>query len=158
MFKMMKNSAPNRFIWAHIFKKAPTSEGGTSPSDTPLRRASGTAGADAPFFTSKILPPPHFENRSAAYGYRDVRLWRPPCLRLSLSLQVSHFKQKGWKVTSQYPLLRKKKVDSATPGIRPPGLRLPWHDRHRGRRGHLYSKVDIMLEYGPWKLGYWADS
>ena len=26
----MKNSAPNHFIWAHIFKKAPTSEGGTS--------------------------------------------------------------------------------------------------------------------------------
>ena len=27
----MKNSAPNRFIWAHIFKKAPTYEGCISP-------------------------------------------------------------------------------------------------------------------------------
>ena len=68
MFNMRKNSTPNRYIWAHIFKKAPTSEGGTSPSDTPLRRASATAGADAPLLTSKNLPPPHFENRSAAYG------------------------------------------------------------------------------------------
>ena len=28
---MFKNSAPNHFIWAHIFKKAPTSEGGCAP-------------------------------------------------------------------------------------------------------------------------------
>ena len=58
MFNMMKNSEPNRFIWAHIFKKAPTSEGAHPPSDTPLRRASVTAGADAPFWISQNLAPP----------------------------------------------------------------------------------------------------
>ena len=51
---MMKNSAPSRFIWVHIFRKAPTSEGATSP----LRRASATVGAGAPFLASKNLPPP----------------------------------------------------------------------------------------------------
>ena len=55
---MMRNSEPNHFIWVHIFKKAPTSEGGTSPLRHPPGRASATAGADAPFFTSKNLPPP----------------------------------------------------------------------------------------------------
>ena len=62
----MKNSAPNRFIYDYIFKKATTSEGGTSPLRHPLRRATATARADAPFLTSKIWPR-HFENRSAAY-------------------------------------------------------------------------------------------
>ena len=71
MFNRMKNSAPNRFIWDYIFKKLPTSEGGTSPSGTPLCRASMAAdpitlvliGANAPFWTSTIWPPPYFENR-----------------------------------------------------------------------------------------------
>ena len=44
----------------------------------PLHRASLMAGAiapilistKAPFFTSKIFPPPHFENRSAAYDHQ----------------------------------------------------------------------------------------
>ena len=63
----MKNSAPNRFIYGYIFKKATTSEGAHSPSDTPpLRRATATARADAPFLTFKIWPR-HFENRSATY-------------------------------------------------------------------------------------------
>ena len=64
----MKNSAPNRFIWAHIFKNAPTSQGGTSPLRRPLRRASATTGADAPFSTSKNLPSPLWKS------FR--RLWR----------------------------------------------------------------------------------
>ena len=62
MFNMRENSASNRFIWAHIFKKAPTSEGAHPPSDTPLRRESVTAGADALLLTSKNLAL-HFENR-----------------------------------------------------------------------------------------------
>ena len=47
---------------------------GHTPSDTPLRRASATARADSPsVLTSKNQcppPPPHFENRSATYGFK----------------------------------------------------------------------------------------
>ena len=61
MFNMMKNSAPNRFIEDYIFQKAPTFEGGTSPLIHPLRRASATAGANAPVlittFDFNNLPP-----------------------------------------------------------------------------------------------------
>ena len=39
-------------------KKLLLLRGAHPPSDTPLRRASATAGAYAPFFTSKIWPPP----------------------------------------------------------------------------------------------------
>ena len=49
-------------------KKLKLLRGAHPLSDTPLRRASATAGADAPFFTSKILAP-HFENRSVAYAW-----------------------------------------------------------------------------------------
>ena len=68
MFKMMKNSPPNRFIWAHIFKKAPTSEGGTSPlrhPPAPFKRNGRRLRAILDFWKSA---PPHFENRSAAYA------------------------------------------------------------------------------------------
>ena len=48
-------------------KKLQLLRGAHPPSDTPLRRASATAGAYVPFLTSSIWPP-HFEIRSAAYG------------------------------------------------------------------------------------------
>ena len=62
----MKNSAPNHFIWANIFKKAPTYEEAHPPSDTPC-----VAQARQPVLTPicdfQKSAPPHFENRSAAY-------------------------------------------------------------------------------------------
>ena len=48
----MKNSAPNRFIWAHIFQKAQTS------SDTPLRLASAHGWRWRNILDFKNLPPP----------------------------------------------------------------------------------------------------
>ena len=66
----MKNSAQNRFIWAHIFKKAPTSEGAHPPCVAQALRPALTRH----FWLPKIWPP-HFENRSAAYVHaRDVSL------------------------------------------------------------------------------------
>ena len=62
----MKNSAPNHFIWAHIFKKAPPSEGGTSPLRHPpaSRKRDGWRWRAILDFkksgppTLKIVPPP----------------------------------------------------------------------------------------------------
>ena len=67
MFNMMKNSAPNHFIWAHIFKKAPLNfSGGHIPPQTPPGLARRPA-LTRHFDFQRSAPPPHFENRSAAY-------------------------------------------------------------------------------------------
>ena len=54
---------------------------GAHPPRHPLRHTSATAGAYAPFLTSKIWPL-HFENRSAAYGLIPLQLitLNIPCL------------------------------------------------------------------------------
>ena len=85
---MMKNSAPNHFIWAHIFKKAPTSEGGTSPLRHPTcvtqaRRLALTRHSWLP----KIWPP-HFENRSAAYARKRLVLHVLPSYQLGIPMLV----------------------------------------------------------------------
>ena len=68
MFKMMKNRAPNRFIWDYIFKKAPTSEGGTSPLRHPPASRKRDGRRLRAIFYFQNLPPPHFDYRSAAYA------------------------------------------------------------------------------------------
>ena len=69
MFKIIKKVHQIASFKTTFSKKVLLLRGAHPPSNTPLRRASVTAGAYVPFLTSKIWPP-HFENRSAAYGYQ----------------------------------------------------------------------------------------
>ena len=82
----MKNSAPNRFIWAHILKKAPTSEGATSPFRHPPASRKRDGRRWRAIFDFKKSGPPYFENCSAACACRPLILksLATPLLKIDL--------------------------------------------------------------------------
>ena len=131
----MTNSAPNRFIWVHIFQKAPTSEE-HPPSDTPLRHASATAGAGAPFTSKNLPPPPLWKSFRRLWPW-----WYSPAQHLSIHFHYDIITVIGTLYTGFIPACYQKLVVVV--------LRSPIHANEPSEyNGMLYRTSNRVLNNG----------